>query len=52
MIEYTDLAASLYLLHKTCWVDSTLGSPDWTVGLNAYAVQSSQTCKLRTRVEE
>ena len=22
--------ARLHLFHKTCWVDSTLGSPDWT----------------------
>ena len=22
--------AKLHLFHKTCWVDSTLGSPDWT----------------------
>ena len=28
----------LHLLHETCWVDSTLGSPDWTVRLNAYTL--------------
>jgi len=32
--------ARLHLLHKTCWVDSTLGSPDWTVRLNAYTVHA------------
>ena len=25
-------------MHKTIWVDSTLGSPDWTVLMNAYTV--------------
>ena len=28
----------LNLLHKTCWGDFTLGSPDWTVRLNAITV--------------
>ena len=28
--------ARLNLLQKTCWVDFTLGSPDWTVRLNVY----------------
>ena len=26
------------LLHKTCWVGTTLGSPDWTVRVNACTV--------------
>ena len=37
MLIHCDLAR-LYFLHKTCWVDSTLGSPDWTVRLNACTV--------------
>ena len=28
----------LHLLHKTCWVDFTVGSPDGTVRVNAYTV--------------
>ena len=27
--------ARLHLLHTTCWVDPTMGSPDWMVRLNA-----------------
>ena len=29
-------SARLHLLHKTCLVDSTLGSPDWIVRVNEY----------------
>ena len=36
---YCDLAR-LHLLHKPCWVDFALGSPDWTVLLNAYTVHT------------
>ena len=28
----------LHLLRKTCWIDSTLGSPGLTVRLNAYTL--------------
>ena len=28
----------VHLLHKTCWVNSSLGSPDWTVRPNAFTV--------------
>ena len=30
--------ARLNLLHKTCWVDSALGSQDWTVRVNTFTV--------------
>ena len=36
--KYLTNLARLHLMHKTCWIDSTLGSPDWTVRLNAYTV--------------
>ena len=35
--SHCDLAR-LHSLHKTFYVDFTLGSPDWTVQLNAYTV--------------
>ena len=33
--------ARLQLMHKTCWVDFTLGSPDWMVRLNAYTLYNA-----------
>ena len=30
----TVIFARLHLLHKTSWVEFTLGSPDWTVQLD------------------
>ena len=36
-IFHCDLAR-LHLLHKTCWVDSTVGRSDWTVRVNAFTV--------------
>ena len=32
-VKFTADLARLHLWHKTCWVNSTLGSPDWTVHL-------------------
>ena len=32
------ISVQFFLLHKTCWVDSTLGSPNWTVRLKACTV--------------
>ena len=33
--HHVDLS-SLHLLHKTCWVELSLGSLDWSVRVNAY----------------
>ena len=35
--------AKQHLLQKTCWVDFTLGSPDWTVRVNASTVRITAT---------
>ena len=40
-VKFTADLARLHLWHKTCWVDSTLGSPDWTVRLNACTLYST-----------
>ena len=39
-VKFTADLARLHLWHKTCWVNSTLGSPDWTVRVNACTAQA------------
>ena len=36
----------LQLMHKTCWVDFTLGIPDWMVRLNAYTLYNASCTGL------
>ena len=39
-VKFTADLARLHLWHKTCWVNSTLGSPDWTVRVNVCTAQA------------
>ena len=37
----------LHWLHKSCWVDFTLNSPDWTVRINTYTLRY-MLCRLES----